>query len=212
MRYIVIALFLFNLAGFAQSDKRYNSWSVELEAGMHAPIAPTKFIKRSNFIALRQFQLSGRYMFDQTWGIKGHYSFNGFRDKKQRDMTLLYHRLGIEGVVNLSNLIDIDYPLREDFGLLFHAGVGVTFANPYSVKGIDHLGHIIVGLTPQVKLNENFSLFGDLSFITNFRQHYSYSGQQLNFPHGKGETGSFMNVSLGVIMNIGNKKYHADWY
>ena len=211
MRYIVIALFLFSLAGFAQSDKRYNSWSVELAGGIHAPISPTNGIQRSKYVALRQFEISGRYMFDQTWGLKGHYSFNGFRNPDAKEMTLAYHRIGLEGVSNLSNLLDVDYPLREHFGLLLHAGVGITFANPHTTKGTDHLGHIIIGLKPQVKLNERFSLFADVSGVVNFKQHYDYKGVLIDKNY-RAENGLFMNFSLGVIMSIGNKKYHADWY
>ncbi len=214
MRYLLIAFLLFSLNGFgqfAQLDKRYNSFSVELGAGIHAPIAPTKGIQRSKYIALRQFEISGRYMFDQTFGLKAHYSFNGFQNPDAKEMTLNYHRIGIEGVANLSNLLNVNYPLREHFGILFHTGVGITFADPYSTKGTDHLGHIIMGVKPQVKLSEKFSVYGDVSWVVNFKQHYDYNGRLMNSNYDA-ENGFFMNLSVGVIMNLGSKKYHADWY
>src|SRR5690554_1475695 len=128
MRYILVILFLFSIKSFAQLDKRYNSLSLELGAGIHIPMSPNDGITRSKYIAPRHFQLSGRYMFNQNYGIKAHYSFNGFKNPDNKEMTLNYHRVGAEGVVNISNLIDLGYPLRENFGILGHAGVGITFA------------------------------------------------------------------------------------
>lgn len=216
MRYILIALFLYSIAGFGQSEsktseKEYNLWSIELGGGIHTPISPTKGLDLSKYVALRQFQVSGRYMFNQKYGLKAHYAFNGFRNPDANEMTLDYHRVGVEGVANLAQVFDIDYRIRERFILLAHAGVGITFANPYTTKGTDHLGHIIVGLKPQLKLSDKFALYGDVSGVVNFKQHYDYNGVLMHENY-KAENGFFMNFSVGVIMNLGKKEFHADWY
>lgn len=207
----VLAIFLFlGIHAFSQSDK-YNRWSAELSTGVHVPLAPNDNISRKKYIAFKQFQLAGRYMFDEKFGVKGHFAYNRFENPDNTDMGLGMTRLGLEGVANVGKLLNVDYHIREYVGLLFHAGVGVTFAKPSSVNGTDHMGNLMLGFTGQIKLSERFALLGDMTYINNLKQHYAYNGEVLS-PNLDTKPGGFVNVSIGIIYNFGEEKYHADWY
>ncbi|MCZ4319942.1 hypothetical protein O4H26_13195 [Aequorivita viscosa] len=204
----VFLLFSFNL--LAQSDK-FNRLSAEISTGLHVPLAPGDGISRSKYIAFKQFQLSGRYMFSKKMGIKGHFGFNRFADPDVKNTAVSFSRLGLEGVLNVGSLLNLDYHIREKVGLLFHTGVGVTFANPTGTTGTDKIGNILAGFTGLVRLNNTMALSGDMTYISNIKQHYGYNGASLNAGE-KGVSGGFVNVSIGIMFYLGEHRYHSDWY
>ncbi|HLW31600.1 MAG TPA: hypothetical protein VKX40_05010, partial [Aequorivita sp.] len=205
-RTLFLAVFLISSASLLAQETNFNRWSVELTTGVHVPLAPGQGISRKKYIAFKQFELAGRYMFTDKIGLKGHYGFNRFANPDDNKMGVTFHRIGMEGVVNVGKLLNIDYRLRERLGLLFHTGVGVTFANSEASQGTDHIGNFLVGFTGQVKLNESFTLLGDMTYIGNMKQHYAYNGQRL-IPF-EATSGGFVNVSVGIMYNLGEGKYH----
>ncbi|MEM0519673.1 MULTISPECIES: hypothetical protein [Aequorivita] len=207
--FLVTVFLLLSANLFAQKD--YNRFSAEISTGLHVPFAPGDGISRSKYIAFKQFQLAGRYMFSKRVGVKAHYAFNRFNDPDVKDMGVSFNRLGVEGVVNVGRLLNVSFHIREKFGLLFHTGVGVTFSNPTGSTGTDRIGNILAGFTAQYKISNQMSLMGDMTYISNIRQHYGYNGNSLNAGE-KGTSGGFVNVSIGVIFNLGEERYHADWY
>ena len=207
---MLLGVFLISTASLLAQESNFNRWSVEFTTGVHVPLSPGQGISRSKYTAFKQFELAGRYMFTEKLGVKGHYGFNRFANPKNSDQGNTFHRIGVEGVVNVGKLLNVDYHLRENIGLLFHTGIGVTFANPEGSSGIDHMGNFLVGFTGQVRLNDKFTLLGDMTYIQNFKQHYSYNGSPL-VPFDA-TSGSFVNVSVGIMYNLGEGKYHADWY
>ncbi|CAM3388100.1 hypothetical protein [Aequorivita lipolytica] len=211
IRTYLVAIFLFSGMNLFAQENNFNRFSAEISTGVHVPLAPNDGISRSKYIAFKQFQLAGRYMFTEKFGLKGHYAFNRFANPDDSDMGISMSRIGLEGVANLGRLLNVDYHFRERFGLLLHAGGGITFAQPTSVNGTDHMGNMLLGLTGQLKLNNNFALFGDLSYISSFKQHYAYNGELLS-PNFEAVTGSFVNVSIGIMFYLGEENYHADWY
>lgn len=194
----------------AQTDE-FNRFSAELTTGIHVPLAPNHGISRSKYIAFKQFQLSGRYMFTEKFGLKGHYAFNRFANPDDADFGMSFNRIGLEGVANVGKLLNVGYRLRERFGLLFHTGAGITFANPTGSESIEHIGNILVGFTGQIKLNSDFTLLGDLTYVANLKQHYAYNGELINANYDP-EPGSFVNLSIGIMYSFGEEEHHADWY
>src|SRR5690606_37980909 len=165
-QFCLLLLFFATLAVSAQTDK-FNRFSGEFTTGIHVPLAPNDGISRSKYIGFKQFQLAGRYMFTEKFGLKGHYAFNRFSSSADSDMGMTFNRVGLEGVANVGKLLNVGFHLRERFGLLFHAGAGLTFANPSNVSGTDHIGNILVGFTGQIKLDNDFTLLGDLTYVSN---------------------------------------------
>lgn len=192
-------------------ESKFNHWSAEFTTGIHAPLTRSKGPSRSEYIAFKQFELAGRYMFTENFGIKGHYAYNRFADPNNSQMGINLNRIGLEGVANVGKLLNVDYRLREHLGLLFHTGLGVTLANPTGVNDIDKIGNVIVGFTGEIKLNNSFTLLGDMTYVANFKQQYLFNGVLLNDTQNT-KVQSFVNLSIGLMYNLGDKKYHADWY
>src|SRR5690606_33585615 len=209
-QFCLLLLFFATLAVSAQTDK-FNRFSAEFTTGIHVPLAPNDGISRSKYIGFKQFQLSGRYMFSEKFGLKGHYAFNRFSNPKNSDMGNTFNRAGLEGVMNVGKLLNVSYLIRERFGLLFHAGAGITMAKPSSVHSNETIGNLMAGFTGQIKLDNSFALLGDLTYVGSFNQHYAYNGELINANFDP-ESGGFVNVSIGILYYFGEEKYHADWY
>jgi len=56
-----------------------------------------------------------------------------------------------------------------------------------------------------------FAILGDLTYVGSFRQQYAYNGELIN-ANSDPESGSFVNVGIGIVYYFGEEKYHADWY
>lgn len=210
-KYYLVLFFLVCGLNISAQDANFNHWSAEFTTGIHVPLSKSVGPSRSEYIAFKQFQLSGRYMFTEKFGIKGHYAFNRFANPDDTQMGITMNRAGLEGVANIGKLLKVNYRLRERFGLLFHIGLGITIANPSDANEIDRIGNILAGFTGEIKLNERFTLLGDVTYIANFDQQYGFNGALLNLSKNP-ETASFVNVSIGIMYNLGEEKYHADWY
>ena len=192
IKFLSIAAFLLiGITATAQKgDRQYNNWSIEAQTGYHVPLAPNKFVDLGDYDgAFKQFENPSEI-------VEGGVKFN---------------RVAIEGVANVWKVANVEGEFKENIGLLFHLGGGVTFANPSGSKGTDHIGNIIVGFTPQFRITDNFALFADVSYIANIKQHYSFGGElyDINYEH---ENGGLVNLSVGVSVSFGNREEHADWY
>src|SRR5690606_34623382 len=115
------------------------------------------------------------------------------------------------GYANVWKVMDVKGNFKNTIGLLFHLGAGVTFANPSTVSGTDHIGNIIFGFTPQLKISKHIAFFADVSYIASLKQHYTYGGDLMysNYDH---KTGGLVNLSAGLTFSFGKKENHADWY
>lgn len=212
IKILSIAAFLFiGLTVSAQTYQRpYNQWSIEVQTGYHIPVAPNDFVKLGNYDgAFKQFQGGVRYMISDTYGVKAYYSFLNFENPDGGGV--VYNRVGIDGYANLWKVANIRGDFRNKFGLLFHMGFGVTFANPSTVTGTDHIGNLMGGLTPQYKISKNFAVFADVSYMAHLKQHYAYNGDLID-PNYEHKTGGLFNFSVGLTYSFGNKQNHADWY
>lgn len=208
--HFILLLLLFLGGTITAQEGNFNRFSVELTAGIHVPMTPSNGISRSKYIAFKQFQLAGRYMFSDKFGLKAHYAYNGFADPDNSENGLSFNRIGLEGVANIGKLLNVDYSIREKIGLLIHTGFGMTSSKASPENKIENTGNFLIGLTGEIKLNDDFSLLGDMTYVANFNQKYAYNGVPL--PNNKPQSGSFVNVSIGIMYSLGNKRTHADWY
>lgn len=210
----IAAFLLIGITVSAQKyDREYNVWSVEVQTGYHIPLAPNKFVELGDYDgAFKQVQAGVRYMINDTYGIRAHFGTLNFEDPNDSSFNIKYKRVALDGVANVWKVMDVKGDFKNTIGLLFHLGAGVTFANPSSIsRGTDHIGNIIVGFTPQLKISKNFAFYGDVSYMANIKQHYSYGGELFDLEY-KHETGGLVNLSAGLIFSFGNKENHADWY
>lgn len=208
-KYLLLSFCL--LGGILTAQEvHYDRFSIEATTGVHLPISPINDHSASEFIGLKQFQVGGRFMISEKYGLKAHYGYNDFEDPDNSSNGITFHRFAGEGVVNLSKLVKLNYTAREHFVLLAHGGAGLTFAIPSMQNQTDHIGNLLVGLTGEIKLNNRFSILADATYITNLRQHHYFDGA--SFAGRDYQTGSFMNFSVGLSYSLGKKMIHADWY
>ncbi|WP_034259793.1 hypothetical protein [Aequorivita capsosiphonis] len=208
----ITAFLLIGAAVSAQNYERpYNPWSIEVQTGYHIPAAPSDFVKLGDYGgAFEQFQGGVRYMISDTYGIRANYSFLKF-ENSDNPGNIKFNRVTIGGVANLWKVGNIKGDFKKTFGLLFHLDAGVTFANPTGSKGTDHIGNIIGGLMPQVKISKNFTVFADLAFQANLKQHYAYNGDLIDASY-EHKTGGLFNFGIGLSYSFGKRDNHADWY
>lgn len=161
-----------------------------------------------------------RYQLNELISIRGGISYDGFktsRDKKNdldtanlKDNSSLISG-SIEAVVNLKKLKFMSF-IPEKIGLNFHAGfglstlyntnftdaaekAGIEFSDP-GLKGNDDMVNIVLGLTPQFKLNDKISINLDLSTKLLVKQSlYVNPGQD---PRVNDKMGNIFNVAVGA--------------
>ena len=205
----LILFFLLISGALTAQEANFNRMSLEITTGIHIPFSPKNEITSSNYIAFKQFQVAGRYMFSQIYGVKAHYAFNRFSNSENSDEGINSNRIGAEGVINVGKLLNMDYSISEKIGLLFHAGGGITYTKPLTQGGVERMGNLMGGLTGEVKLSERFTFLLDGTYVANFSQHYDFDGSNL---YPKTNSGGMMNVSVGIMYSLGFNKRHADWY
>ena len=211
----ILSIAAFLLTGITVSaqtyERPYNQWSIEVQTGYHVPVSPSKVEKLGEYNAFfQQFQGGIRYMINDTYGIRANYSYMKFEGDKSSG-NIEFNRVTLGGVANLWKVGNIKGDFKKSFGLLFHVDAGVTFANPTGSKGTDHIGNIMGGFMPQVKLSKNFAVYADLAYQANLKQHYTFGGDLLD-PSYEHKTGGLFNFSLGLIYSFGKQANHADWY
>ena len=215
---LVVFSLILSTSVFGQRLNDFNKFSIEVSGGMHIPVTPNDFIEDSDYSGFQQFQASARYMISPMFGLKAYFGTNKFdageigEDRHQgKDLHNLFTRIGIEGVVNLGDLFNMSPRFVAKNGILFHAGAGLTFSSPSTIQGVDRMGTVTVGITPQRKLSERFSIFLDASYIINPKQHYSYSGELMSSDFAS-QVGGYVNLNIGLAVYLGSQKEHADWY
>lgn len=206
-----IAVFLLISSMVIQGQSRYNQFSLEASYGYSGAISPYMSAYKSNFSGLTNLNIGGRYMFNEYFGLRGEYANDRFENDPGGKIGIYYNRIGLQAYFNAGKLFGLPYILNENIGLLTHGGVGYTRARPIDASKSEQIGNLIIGITPQLKLSERVAIFTDVSFISNFKQHYRFDGSLISEQY-KPTIGFHYNISLGLMVYLGNKSYHADWY
>lgn len=210
MRFILILAFLF-LNFNATQAQRFNNFSLELGGGVHIPFTPKDQTELSNFISFKQFQLSGRYMFNEKIGLKGQYAYFDFQDKDNDLNKAKVHKVTLEAVYNLGELFNFSYSLQDRFTLLLHGGAGISILLPKEGLVYERIGNLQLGITPMIKITDKIAFYLDATPIMNLKQHYSYGGELLDKDY-KSQSGFLLTANAGFVFYLGDYRHHADWY
>jgi hypothetical protein len=206
---VLFALLLVSSLSFSQY--RFNQFSIEAGAGYVLAGNPYSKAFDSNFSGFRNVNLGLRYMINENYGVRLSYANDRFLQSNGSKVGISYNRIGVDGIYNLGRLIDLAYASNENVGLLGHVGVGYTMAKPLGESVTDRIGSISLGLTPQFKLGENTVFYVDLSSNINVKQHRGFDGGFV-YQNRNSTIGSFYNLSFGLMIYLGQNRYHADWY
>jgi OmpA-OmpF porin, OOP family len=199
----------------------YNRWSVEFDLGQSRggrPYSegyfgsdPSKFL---GGFQINHYGLGVRYMLNPKFGIKSHFSYDDIKNlsgSESLPFKLQHLQLTFEGVINAMRLFDIQEDAKR-FGLLFHFGIQASQMSPQmnTNKGKKELnGGLIVGVTPSIRVLNNFSIFLDVALNSNIRQHFNWDGAYSD-PNNN-LIGSLFTTSLGISYSFGKDKIHGDW-
>lgn len=208
-----------------RSYKPYDRFSIEVMLGYHVPLSPGNNIHKFDYAGFKHFDIGGRFMFDDMFGIKGNYVFDRFENRHDRDMGNTYHRIGAEAVVNLLKAFDTHQYYLEKYAILIHGGIGLTLAYPDSRKvssnsGLnlfkndrnERLGSLIFGITPTMRLNETIALALDMTMNSGTAQQYGYNGNPVFADFHEKTIGTYMTFSVGLHFSIGQNRRQADYY
>lgn len=202
---ILLGFILLCINGFAQRSN--DQYSIEADFGLNTALDPS-------ISGLKHFGVGFRYMVDDTWGLKIDYAHNGFRTGGDPEEGSDYNRFSVQGVYNVGRALELPYNTGDRINMLAHAGLGYSSLKSVQLPGIDNIGHIIVGITPQIYIVESVTLHGDLSYIHNFTQHFRFDG---TYPpgHTGGRRPSFtsgmITASVGLTFYFGKNKSDSDW-
>ena len=202
----------------------FNKWTVEVSGGQSKGIKPYSngyfssnpdaYLGSFNF---NSWSLGARYMFSPKFGLKLDFASDLLENSKKSEslnFKTQQYRVTIQGVVNAARLFDIQKPLGR-FNFLLHAGLQVAQRTPklQTNPNYNHTeddGGLVFGVTPEVRIFKNFSAILDYSMFLNFRQHYTWDGQQADRSlYNLG--GQMSNLSVGLTYSFGGEKIHGDY-
>jgi OOP family OmpA-OmpF porin len=206
---LLIVVVLTSSISFGQSS--LNKLSVGLNYGINGVISAPVDVNTSNS---HHIGLNTRYMFNTNLGLMLGLGYDLFPTSEGTATTNQYASLNIQGVYNIGSLFKLP---SKRFGLLLHAGGGVATmwnkdfgsdnaTDPY-IKGNDDIITLNVGLTPQFKINDRFSVNIDLAYAFNLEQDRSFNWSYVT----ENNRGSFYTASVGLTYYIGANDRHFDW-
>lgn len=202
---------LFTLMSFLANAQDYDHWSIDLGAGMHQIGATLSPSYSANIFG--QGSIGFRYMFNERFGMRLDLGYNSFSADKNSvaDFKSNYYRASLEGIVNLGNLLKFN-KFTDRFNLLGRVGAGTASLNV--TEPTDNGGDIMyvmnIGLTPQFKLNDRFSLFLDINSLIHYHQDDNFDGGANTA--ARESNISLMNTSIGLNIALGKNKRSADFW
>jgi OOP family OmpA-OmpF porin len=195
----------------------YNRWSLELLGGFSNAVGPYSSGYYTNLLNLSNVQLGTRYMANRHVGLKLDAEYDLFKNntsgkgKQSLPFRTNYYRFSLQGVANLHHVFDFQ-EWTKHIGVQIHAGAG------YSTMGNDSLSafskgrnmiHVIGGISPFFKINDRFTLKLDVSALKHMHRKYTIDMKESRNERGMDAfVGTF---TLGLQINLGKAKVHADW-
>ncbi len=227
---LIIPFCAMTLSSLAQkneeSDEKktipFNKWSVEVNIGQNKATKPytagyysSDPSKYFNFSDVNHFDVGVRYMFSNKFGLKFDFGSDEVANQSgsgSLPFEVKQYRIALQGIANLGRIMAFE-TFTNRFNLLGHAGIQVSQLTPQMGVNKDITednGGIIVGLTPQLRINKWLALTGDFSVLSNVRQHFNWDGSYSDTDNNL--SGMMYNTSLGLTAYLGKKEKHADWY
>ena len=207
---------LFSLGVNAQD---YNKWSIDASGGVS--ILSSSGFSEGYFASVPNVWTTNggiRYMFNNKFGLRLGGGFDQLQHagNSPKFATRIWN-VNVQGVANLGRALSFE-DFTKNFGLLAHFGVGYGHMTSKSFKGVDNLGIIIFGITPQVRLSDRITLLLSGTFNWYLTQHYTFNGESLTKDpnvtpmRNVNFQGLNFTATVGLQIALGKKQVHADWY
>ena len=209
--FLVLLLGSGSLALAQSGFKPYNQFSIETGLGYSMPMSGISNSGEGSFSSFSHLQLGGRYMFNQNFGAKLTAMYDSFREGGDgSDHT----RVIASAYYNVGTLFNLTFNTYEAVALFLHAGVGagIVSSTDTSISGFEKQGIYVFGISPRFRVTEKIAIMTDISYYGILNQHLRYSGERIVPFSTPGENASNLTISFGIVFNLGNKRYHADWF
>ncbi len=203
-KFVVVAALLLSYLSNAQNAEP--QYSIEAMYGMNSATPPT-------IQGFSHFDIGARYMWDELWGVKVSYGHDKFDPSLPANGGTTYSRFSVEGVHNLGRTLMVPDYTNGYGNLLAHAGLGYSALTSNINDGVDNIGNVIVGLTPQIYITEQLTFNLDASFILNVTQHFNFDGTYPNNADNAQMSfnGKMFNLSAGFTFYLGKGRSDNDW-
>ena len=197
----------------------YNKWSVDASGGVS--ILSSSGFSEGYFASVPNVWTTNggvRYMFNNKFGLRLGGGFDQLQHagNSPKFATRIWN-VNVQGVANLGRALSFE-DFTKNFGLLAHFGVGYGHMTSKSFKGVDNLGIIIFGITPQVRLSDRVTLLLSGTFNWYLTQQYTFNGESLTRDpnvtpmRNVNFQGLNFTATAGLQIALGKKQVHADWY
>ena len=207
---------LFSLGVNAQD---YNKWSIDAGAGVSI-LSSSGLSEGYNTPFPNLWTMNGgiRYMFNNKFGVRVGGGFDQLNQagNSPKFATRIWN-VNVQGVANLGRVLAFE-EFTKNIGLLGHVGVGYGYMTSKNFRGVDNLGIITFGLTPQVRLSDRVTLLLSGTFNWYLTQQYTFNGENLTkdvnmtpMRHVNFQGLNF-TAAAGLQIALGKKRVHADWY
>lgn len=207
---------LFSLGVNAQD---YNKWSIDTGAGVSI-LSSSGLSEGYNTPFPNLWTMNGgiRYMFNNKFGVRVGGGFDQLNQagNSPKFATRIWN-VNVQGVANLGRVLAFE-EFTKNIGLLGHVGVGYGYMTSKNFRGVDNLGIITFGLTPQVRLSDRVTLLLSGTFNWYLTQQYTFNGENLTkdvnmtpMRHVNFQGLNF-TATAGLQIALGKKRVHADWY
>ncbi|MCS5490505.1 OmpA family protein [Algoriphagus limi] len=225
MKKLLLTAFLsIGIAQFIYAQKEFNQWSIEASAGFNKSMGPLSPGYLSPTLNIGHLDFGARYMMNEYFGLKGDFGFGNFKEVKgvSPEFTTNYIRGNAQMVLNAGRMLNFENISRR-LGMLAHFGVGfgrLSYEETIYNQESDYVYNIISGVTTQYKLSNRLALTGDISYIHNGRQTYTFDGNSYNAPvQPNPPTNPFIHApggwwtgTIGLNFYLGSQEEHADWH
>ena len=207
---------LFSLGVNAQD---YNKWSIDAGVGVSI-LSSSGLSEGYNTPFPNLWTMNGgiRYMFNNKFGVRVGGGFDQLNQagNSPKFATRIWN-VNVQGVANLGRVLAFE-EFTKNIGLLGHVGVGYGYMTSKNFRGVDNLGIITFGLTPQVRLSDRVTLLLSGTFNWYLTQQYTFNGENLTkdvnmtpMRHVNFQGLNF-TATAGLQIALGKKRVHADWY
>ena len=197
----------------------YNKWSIDASGGVS--ILSSSGFSEGYFASVPNVWTANggaRYMFNNKFGLRLGGGFDQLQNagNSPKFATRIWN-VNVQGVANLGRALSFE-DFTKNFGLLAHFGVGYGHMTSKSFKGVDNLGIIIFGITPQVRLSDRVTLLLSGTFNWYLTQQYTFNGESLTRDpnvtpmRNVNFQGLNFTATAGLQIALGKKQVHADWY
>ncbi|MEN9304725.1 MAG: hypothetical protein RL264_3154 [Bacteroidota bacterium] len=213
--YLIFGIVMF-FSKFGLSQK-FNQHALQFSIGNHAFLTETQSEIKYELPAHLQFGY--KYSINRNIGFLFDVAYDELIWRNSSSNSH-YLRLNIQPCINIGELMGLNQ-FRDKVGLYLHCGVGVSQnsnKNAIVVRNDefhtahlkDRMGNFSLGLSPIVLLNERFSLFFDVCYLSHVRQQ-RYFDMLSKRNENKSLGGKLFNFSIGLNYYFGEEKTHIDW-